>query len=223
MIGGLTVFLFGAGVMLSRYYEGPTQGRTAGWRELAVALAQLSAGGPAERTRLIQNYPDPALWYYYRGPVPHLVLPPAPHDTQRTEAEVARMLDAGIGRVVLVVDERPTWDNDRLASYIVGQQYPLVAEQSVGHWPVQIYDRPSATWASVGASCRTGGRVGELRHQRAAGRPAGPPSPDRGRLRSNQTGCAASADRKWRRPPGTRHCRCRETGSRTLDLRSRAL
>ena len=115
MIGGLTVFLIGAGVMLSRYYEGPVQSRTAGWRELAAALVQLSAGSPAERTRLIQNYPDPALWYYYRGPVPHLVLPPAPHDTQRTEAEVARMLDAGIERVVLVDDERPTWDSERLA------------------------------------------------------------------------------------------------------------
>jgi len=63
MIGGLTVFLFGAGVMLSRYYEGPAQSRTAGWRELAAALVQLSADSPAERTRLIQNYPDPALWY----------------------------------------------------------------------------------------------------------------------------------------------------------------
>ena len=149
---GLTAFIFGAGVMLSRYYEGPAQGKTAGWRELAVALTRLSAGNPAERTRLIQNYPDPALWYYYRGPVPHLVLPPAPHDTQRTETEVARMLDAGIERVVLVVDERPTWDNDRLASSIVAQQYPLVAEQSFRHWPVQVYDRPSATWIPVGAS-----------------------------------------------------------------------
>jgi 4-amino-4-deoxy-L-arabinose transferase-like glycosyltransferase len=152
MIGGLTAFLLGAGVMLSRYYEGPAQGKTAGWRELAVALARLSAGSPPERTRLIQNYPDPALWYYYRGPVPHLVLPPVPHDAQRTETEVARMFDAGVERVLLVVDERPTWDDDRLASSIVAQQYPLVAEQSVGHWPVQVYDRPSTTWTSIGAS-----------------------------------------------------------------------
>jgi hypothetical protein len=152
MIAGLTAFLLGTDVMLSRYYEGPAQGRTAGWRELAVALARLSAGSPAERTRLIQNYPDPALWYYYRGPVSHLVLPPAPQDTQRTEAEVTRMLDAGIERVVLVVDERPTWDNARLASSIVAQQYPLVAEQAVGHWPVQVYDRPSASWMPVGVS-----------------------------------------------------------------------
>ena len=152
MIGGMTAFLFGTGVMLSRYYEGPAQGRAAGWRELAVALAQLSAGIPAERARLIQNYPDPALWYYYRGPVPHLVLPPAPHDAQRTEVEVTRMLDSGIERVVLVVDERPTWDNDRMASSVVAQQYPLVAEQSVRHWPIQVYDRPMAPWTPIGAS-----------------------------------------------------------------------
>ena len=186
---GLTAFIFGAGVMLSRYYEGPAQGKTAGWRELAVALTRLSAGNPAERTRLIQNYPDPALWYYYRGPVPHLVLPPAPHDTQRTETEVARMLDAGIERVVLVVDERPTWDNDRLASSIVAQQYPLVAEQTVQHWPVQVYDRPSEIWTPIGVSfgdiglaaaslsqiaVPPGGVLAvHLRWQRADGRPSG--------------------------------------------------
>jgi hypothetical protein len=152
MLGGLAAFLFGAGVMLSRYYEGPTQGRTAGWRELAVALAQLSAGIPAERARLIQNYPDPALWYYYRGLVPHLVLPPAPHDAQRTEVEVARMLDSEIARAVLVVDERPTWDNDRLASSVLAQEYPLIAEPSVRQWAVQVYDRPMATWTPIGAS-----------------------------------------------------------------------
>jgi 4-amino-4-deoxy-L-arabinose transferase-like glycosyltransferase len=152
MIGGLAACLFGAGMMLSRYYEGPAQGRTAGWRELAASLAQLSAGIPAERARLVQNYPDPALWYYYRGPVPHLVLPPGPDDAQRTQAEVARMLESGVERVVLVVDERPGWDSGGLASSGLAQQYPLIAEQSIRHWPAQVYDRPGATWAPIGAS-----------------------------------------------------------------------
>ena len=90
-------------------------------------------------------------------------------------------------RDMLVVDERPTWDNDHLASSIVAQQYLLVAEQTIRHRPVQVYDRPSATWTPVGASFgdiglpaasvpRTavppGGVLAHLRWQGTAGRPS---------------------------------------------------
>lgn len=145
----LLILLLGAGVLLGRYYAGPNPNQTAGWRQLAAALSQFTAGQPPEHVRLVQNYPDPALWYYYRGPVSHLVLPPAPHDERRTDAEVLSLRAAGVGRVVLIVDEKPTWDDERLASAILTQHYPLIAEQTIRHWPIQIYDRPDGAWSPI--------------------------------------------------------------------------
>lgn len=147
----LALLLLGAGAALARYYTGSDFTQTAGWRQLSARLAQVTSGRPPERVRLAQNYPDPALWYYYRGAVSHLVLPPAPHDAGRAEAEVAQLLAAGVERVVLVVDEKPTWDDAGLASASLARRYPLIAEQTARHWPLQIYDRPDGAWSPGGA------------------------------------------------------------------------
>ena len=62
---GLAVLVLGASISLYRYYTDPTYGKTLGWRELARAVDQLSAGLPADQVRVAQNFPDPTLWYYY--------------------------------------------------------------------------------------------------------------------------------------------------------------
>ena len=38
---------------------------------------------PDDQVRIAQNFPDPTLWYYYRGPVEHVVLPPAAARSRR--------------------------------------------------------------------------------------------------------------------------------------------
>ncbi len=88
-IAGLAFLLFGASISLQRYYTDPAYSKTLGWRELARAVEQLAAGLPAEQVRVAQNFPDPTQWYYYRGPVDHLVLPPAGGDRAGTQRECA--------------------------------------------------------------------------------------------------------------------------------------
>ncbi len=74
------VLIVGMSLSLVRAYSDPAYSKTRGWRELAAAITRLSAGLPPERVRVAQNFPDPTLWYYYRGPVEHLVLPPQAND-----------------------------------------------------------------------------------------------------------------------------------------------
>ena len=74
------ILLVAALVSLGNYYVHPAYSKTRGWRELAATMTRLSGGIPTAEVRLIQNFPDPSLWYYYRGPVAHLVLPPAASD-----------------------------------------------------------------------------------------------------------------------------------------------
>lgn len=60
---------------LQKYYFDPAFSKTRGWRELAATLERWSRGLPAAKVRLVQNFPDPVLWYYYKGDVEHIVLP----------------------------------------------------------------------------------------------------------------------------------------------------
>ena len=92
-IAGLTVLLFGASISLQRYYTDPAYSKTLGWRELARAVDHLAVGLPVDQVRVAENFPDPTLWYYYRGPVDHLVLPPAAGDQEGTEREVRGLVD----------------------------------------------------------------------------------------------------------------------------------
>jgi len=60
----LILLVLGAVTSLGRYYTDPTYSKTRGWRELARVMQVAAAGALPEKTRLIQNYPDPVLWYY---------------------------------------------------------------------------------------------------------------------------------------------------------------
>ena len=76
----LALLLVGSLASLGRYYTDPAYSKTRGWRDLAATLTRYSAGLDPSQVRLAENFPDPTLWYYYTGPVDHLVLPPGPHD-----------------------------------------------------------------------------------------------------------------------------------------------
>jgi hypothetical protein len=97
---------------------------------------------PEEQVRLMQNFPDPTLWYYYRGPVEHAVLPPAPHDEAGTIREVQKLVWEGVQRVILPLQPADWWDGQGLAQAVLGQHYHLVGQILVRSWPVYVYARP---------------------------------------------------------------------------------
>jgi len=132
-------------VSLANHFTDPTYSKTRGWRELAAAFPRFSAGLPDQQVRLAQNFPDPTLWYYYTGPLEHVVLPPAAHDAAGAASAVAQLAADGVTRIILPVQPAAWWDGAGLAQSALAQEYTLVAQQSVGVWPVEIYSRtPSA-------------------------------------------------------------------------------
>jgi hypothetical protein len=127
-----------------------------GWRELASVLQRYAEAFPEQEVRVAQNYPDPTLWYYYRGPARHIVLPPRANDAAGAEQEVARAADAGVEWVILPRQPSPAWDVGDIASSALASRYALVAELPVSAWPVQIYARRPTTMPEVGVSYSNG-------------------------------------------------------------------
>ncbi len=152
----LGLLLLGVASSLQRHYTDPAYSKTRGWRQLAVILDRFSAGLPPDQMRLVQNFPDPTLWYYYNGPALHLVLPPAAHDEAATTAEVAKLSAQGVERLVLAAQPEEWWDERRIAAAALAQHYALLAETQVGVWPVQVYTRPPAVLPPVGAAFSNG-------------------------------------------------------------------
>jgi hypothetical protein len=91
---------------------------------------------------LVQNYPDPTLWYYFQGDAPHLVLPPAAHDRARAVEEVERMVAEGVDRVVLVEQPAASWDDEAIARDALRATYDMAASLTVERWPLSIWLRP---------------------------------------------------------------------------------
>lgn len=129
---------------LGRYYADPAYSKTRGWRTLAAVLARHSAGYAAAKVRVAQTYPDPTLWYYYAGPADHLVLPPAAHDVTGADETVAQLVELGVERVVVAVQESAGWDARGIAPAALAKHYALLAETPVAGWRVQVYERPPA-------------------------------------------------------------------------------
>lgn len=129
-------------VGLVRQARDPLLTKTRGWRELASTLTQLADGVDAADMRLVQNYPDPTMWYYYQGDVAHLVLPPAANDETRADAEVEQMLTAGVNRVALVEQPAAGWDSSGIARAALQRGYTFAGQIVVASWPISIWLRP---------------------------------------------------------------------------------
>ena len=146
----LIVVQAGALLSVGRYYATPTYSKTVGWRQLAASIDRLSAGLPPEQVRVAQNFPDPTLWYYYRGSVKHIVLPPKALDQEAARREVATIAEAGVRRVILPVQLAPWWDDRGIASEVLAGDYTRVAANTVGVWPVEVYVRPPEALGPMG-------------------------------------------------------------------------
>lgn len=152
----LLVALSGMLLSLGRHYTDPTYSKTRGWRILAATLTQWSAGLPPDTVRIAQNFPDPTLWYYYRGDVTHVVLPPGPQDATGAHAMVQQLNVEGVKRILLPLQPAPHWDDQGLAAAALATTFPLIYEAPVGVWPVQIYGEPPAHLTPLDASFTNG-------------------------------------------------------------------
>lgn len=130
---------------LTNHFANPAYSKTRGWRELAGAFQRFSAGLPPEQVRLAQNFPDPTIWYYYTGPVEHIVLPPAANDAAGADEAVATLVTEGVARVILPVQPAAWWDGSGIGPASLAQKYTLTAQTPVGVWPLEIYSRGPVT------------------------------------------------------------------------------
>ncbi|MGC8780108.1 MAG: hypothetical protein ACP5UQ_04500, partial [Anaerolineae bacterium] len=156
---------------LGRYYDDPAYSKTRGWRTLAAVLARHATPYATEKVRVAQTYPDPTLWYYYAGAAGHLVLPPAAHDAAGADAEVARLVEQGVERVVIAVQSTAAWDERDIAPAALAKRYALLGETPVAGWRVQVYERPPAVLPARDAAFAAGFRLAgaDVPAQRVAG------------------------------------------------------
>ena len=135
-----------AGMILSlgNHYFDPAYSKTRGWRELAAAFERFSSALPEEQVRLAQNFPDPTIWYYYNGPVDHIVLPPQPNDAAGAAEVVDKLVAEDVQRVILPVQAADWWDGSGIAPAALAAEYVLAVETQIGVWPLHVYTRPPA-------------------------------------------------------------------------------
>jgi hypothetical protein len=156
VVGVWLVLVLGMVLSLQRHYSDPVYSKTRGWRTLAATLVQWSAGLPPEKVRIIQNFPDPTLWYYYRGDVAHLVLPPGAQDEAGARAAVQGLHTAGVERVLLPLQPATNWDERGIAAGTLASAYQLLYEAPVGVWPVQLYITPPTNLMPVDVAFQNG-------------------------------------------------------------------
>ncbi len=155
-IGVLGVILL-TPLSLYRLYYDPQYDKILGWRALAATFRAWTAGVPPAQARLVITYPDPTIWYYYRGTVPHVVLPPAAHDEAGARKAVTEWAAQGITRVVLAEHQDPAWDEEGIAATVLAEHFTPVYETQVGVWPVRLYVRPDPqAWRPVRARFEKG-------------------------------------------------------------------
>jgi hypothetical protein len=99
-----------------------------------------------------QNFPDPTLWYYYRGPVEHLVLPPQANDAAGTRSATQALANQGIQRVILPVQPAANWDAGGLATMALDGWFDRAVQLQEGVWPVQVYVQPPGALTPVAAA-----------------------------------------------------------------------
>ena len=150
------VLIAGMSLSLVHAYSDPAYSKTRGWRELAAAVTRLSDGLPPDHVRVAQNFPDPTLWYYYRGPMEHLLLPPQANDAAGARAAAQALANQGIQRVILPVQPAANWDAGGLATMALDGWFDRSAQLQEGVWPVQVYDRPAGALSPVGATFEGG-------------------------------------------------------------------
>jgi uncharacterized membrane protein len=151
--GALALLMAAIVLSLIRHYADPAYSKTRGWRVVAAVMERYSAAWPPDKVRAVQTFPDPTLWYYYRGPAEGLVLPPAADSEEGAAREVAALVAKGVQRVVIAAQENPIWDARGIApASLLRGGYELLSETPVGDWQVQVYGLPPTSLPSIDVS-----------------------------------------------------------------------
>jgi len=131
-VAGVVCFALAA-LGLQHHYFDPQFSNDRGWREVAALLAPATAAD-----MIAVNYPTPTLWYYYRGPAPHITLPPAPQDTAGTEAALQKIEQSGAG-LWFVQSSSPGWDDPPHAAGQADDLLDLRNEQKLPYFTIGMY------------------------------------------------------------------------------------
>jgi hypothetical protein len=137
----------------------PSFSKSSGWRQLAAVMEHLTQGAEPTVIRAAQNFPDPTLWYYYRGPAEHVVVPPAPNDRATADSLVSDLVSQGVRRIVLAAAHSANWDSSGVAPAALEARFARSLEVSSGNWKVQVYDRPPDAIAPADALFSNGLRL----------------------------------------------------------------
>ena len=155
----LVVAVTGMVLSLNAHYNDLAYSKTRGWRSLASTVDRLARGEPPERVRIAQNYPDPTLWYYYRGPVDHLVLPPSAHDGPGASSTVETLAALDVRRVILPMQPAENWDSENIAANALAVRYDRVVEVQAGVWPIEVFGQPGGAFSTLDAEFANGVRL----------------------------------------------------------------
>jgi len=141
---------------LLHYYDDPAYSKSRGWRQVAAVLDRHSRSVPGDKTRVVQTFPNPTLWYYVTSDVEQFVLPPAANDESGARSLVNQFAAQGVQRVVVAVESTANWDNSEIAPRTLGEVYSLIDETPVGDWRVQVYERQPSELPAPGITFANG-------------------------------------------------------------------
>ena len=109
--------------------------RSRGWRELAAHLEAVTSPDDI----IVQNYPDPTMWYYYEGNTPHTVVP-AERPLDESEA-IAVLQEVGEthDRVWFVPYKSVDWDAQGFVGTWLDRHWERLSEEEAGSFALRLY------------------------------------------------------------------------------------
>ncbi len=126
---------------LHGYFFDPQYTRNRGWRELAAHLQRTATPDDL----IVQNYPDPTLWYYYQGSTPHIVLPAErPVDISRVAAALQQAGEAH-DRIWFLPYKSADWDAEGAVVAWLDRHWERLSrpgDEEIGSFALRLY-RPT--------------------------------------------------------------------------------
>jgi mannosyltransferase len=141
---GLALLVIPAGLSLANYYFDPQYAKAADYRGLAAYLE--AEAGPDDV--IIENYPDPTLSYYYRGPSLRVVLPhrsavDAVGDLPVKPKATGRALQELLEQhpYLWLIPYQSGWDPEGFVEGWLNHRAHKVREEQVDVFRVVVYER----------------------------------------------------------------------------------
>ncbi|MCL5995013.1 MAG: glycosyltransferase family 39 protein [Chloroflexi bacterium] len=114
------------------------------WRPLMTLVQRYSANVSPQQMRFAQNFPDPGIGFYYRGPSEQMTLPYRYGDLDGAMQVVRELVDNDVQRVILRMDVWNAWNGGKdmdIAQTALSTAFTKVHEMFTGRWTLAIYSR----------------------------------------------------------------------------------